>query len=415
MLKVLLKIVFLRYGLFEQSLISLLNFLIIIFYSRFMTIGDFKDFVLIYSAVSLVFIVCSSFFSAPILVFLPTQYKNKSSVYIKYLTKYNVILTFFFSSGVLVFMNLFVLKISLIEGFYSIIFSISWGQYELLRKLNYGRGTVKNLFIGSIVLVLCFSVLNFILKLSIDTQKSFIILSSSYLLAIFVVWLLQLVNSGKDIDSYSLNKKKVRKNHWEFAKWTVIGSILYWACTQGFFILISYFISDGELGGLRTAMNLLGLITIILVLFENTFTPKISTLYKEQGINAVKEYVNNLHSKVTPFFLLTIVVVTMASYYFFEIIFGENFKNYKYLTIIFGIYQFALGLNRPSVVALRALNKTKYFFTGNFIGTVITLLLGLILTINYQEFGSALAIAISGIFVTIYFRNSFSKEVNKNK
>ena len=53
-------------------------------------------------------------------------------------------------------------------------------------------------------------------------------------------------------------------------------------------MLIVNFVSDAELGGLRTSMNLLGLITILLVLFENKITPKASRIYFNQGIFDLK-------------------------------------------------------------------------------------------------------------------------------
>ncbi|MFZ7826288.1 lipopolysaccharide biosynthesis protein [Priestia sp. 40] len=413
MLKMFSKLAFFRYGLIEQSIMSLLNFLIIIFYSRFMAVESFADFVLIYSAISLVFLVCSSLFSAPILVFLPVEFKIYELAYIRYITRYNIGFTFFLTLIVLWLMNLYILNLTLIEGMYSIIFSIAWTQYELLRKLNYGRSTVKGIFVGSIALVGCFSTLNLIWKDSMSVQTSFLVLSSSYLLGIFATVLFDFIKHSKKEEHSYLDKKKVINKHWKFAKWTVVGNLLYWACTQGFFILIANYISDKELGGLRTAMNLLGLITILLVLFENTFTPKISKLYKDEGVDSVNRYIHSLHSKITPIYLIIIIVVTTISYFSFDIVFGKNFEQYKYLTMIFGVYQLALGLNRPSVVGLRALNKTKHFFTGNFIGTVVTIFIGLFLTIKFHELGSAVAIAFSGICITVYFRRSFNKEISK--
>lgn len=408
-----LKIKGLSYGLFEQSIVSLLNFLIIVINSRLMSTDDFAKFVLVYSAISLVYLICSSLLSAPILVYLPTKFYGKASIYIKFLVFKNVFITILLSTVILWFMNIYIIKLSFLECTFSILFTIMWGQYEILRKLNYSRNTIKNIFISSTVLVLFFSISTIFCREFLTIKYSFLILFISYAMAVIVVTILQKIKKLMKDENVLVERKEIVKTHWAFAKWTLLGNMLYWICTQGFFIMISNFISNQQLGGMRTALNLLGLITILLVLFENIFTPKVSILYQQEGISILSKYIKKLQYKTLPLLVIIIVLVTVVAYFSFSLIFGENYEKYKYLTIIFGLYQLSLGLNRPSIVALRALNKTRHFFIGNLISTIITIVVGLSLTILFKELGASIAIALSGFAITIYFQKSFNKEVDR--
>ncbi|WP_416876482.1 hypothetical protein, partial [Kitasatospora sp. SC0581] len=96
----------------------------------------------------------------------------------------------------------------------------------------------------------------------------------------------------------------------------------------------------------------------------------------------------------------------------FSLLYGDKYSDYKYLTLILGIYELLLGINRPYIVGLRAINYTKPFFIGNLFTALVTSGLGMILSSYLSVFGSALSMIITTLFLSLYYILQHNKEVN---
>ncbi|WP_242269627.1 lipopolysaccharide biosynthesis protein [Bacillus cereus group sp. BfR-BA-01408] len=414
MLMLKLKKILLNKGLIEQSLTSLLNFIIIIVYGNLLNPTEFAKFIIIFSGIGLVFLIVTGIWASPILVFLPTKFKSMKELYIKNLLIFNIISSCFLGVLSLLILHVFVKSMDIYEILFGILIIIVWSIYELIRKVFYAIDKLMYILIGSITLVLTFLLGNIIMQTKLNVSSSLFILFISYLAAILIVFILVRCEKEKNRGESSAFKpqKRVLFIHWEYAKWTVIGSVCYWACTQGYFVLIANIISDVELGGLRTSMNLLGLVTILLVLFENKATPKASKIVFNQGTLELKKYINNFYrNRMFPLFIV-IVAATVIAYFIYPLLFGNSYGEFAYLTIFFGLYQLLLGANRPSVIGLRAMNTTKPFFVGNLLCALITLGAGVSLTSLYGINGAIIGILIATLILTGYFIVTFYKVVS---
>ncbi|WP_212982035.1 hypothetical protein, partial [Bacillus paramobilis] len=96
MLMLKLKKILLNKGLIEQSLTSLLNFIIIIVYGNLLNPNEFAKFIIIFSGIGLVFLIVTGIWASPILVFLPTKFKSMKELYIKNLLLFNINSSCFF-------------------------------------------------------------------------------------------------------------------------------------------------------------------------------------------------------------------------------------------------------------------------------------------------------------------------------
>ncbi|UXH43193.1 hypothetical protein N5C46_16040 [Rossellomorea vietnamensis] len=401
-----------NYGLLEQSLISLLNFIIIFANSKFLSNEEFADFIVIFSAITFIFLIVSNFCANPVLVFLPTEFNHSTIMYLKYLFKINIITSTVLSVLVLILIKLFFLyEMIFYNVAVAVILTILWSTYELIRKQSYARNKLGRLFVSSSILVMTYIIGNVIFLRKLDLTLSLEILLFSYLFSIlFYVFFSKSINN---IKIEKIRNRNILNLHWNFSKWTIIGGALYWSSLQGYFILLSKVLLDVELGALRTTLNFLGLMTIFLVLFENTYTPLSSTVFAEKTKEEFKTYIRTLGKKYFFPLIGLVVIVSLFSYIAFDLFFNDKYSSYKYLILIFGIYQLVLGLNRPFIVALRSMNKTKYFFIGNFLSALFTLTIGMLIANSYNVLGSALSILISAIISTFYFILSF-KRVIKN-
>lgn len=148
--------IFKKYGLVEQSLISLLNFLIVFMFGKNLPTSDFANFIIIHSALTFVFLIASGIWASPVLVFLPTKYSQHKNAYFEILFILNLITSIIFAIIAVVFVNIFIVRLELVTSIFSILTVVSWGQYELLRKNFYADNKLKSLMNSSIILVVFF-------------------------------------------------------------------------------------------------------------------------------------------------------------------------------------------------------------------------------------------------------------------
>ncbi|MFT8322219.1 MAG: hypothetical protein ABF649_15070 [Bacillus sp. (in: firmicutes)] len=404
------------FGVLEQGMISFFNFLIIVIYSRQLSSSDFALFVILFSTVTLAFLITTNFCAMPIQLYLENKYKTQARRYIRLIMKYYLLLSFVTSSVFLGILDLFVRDISWQTYLYSVLFSIVWGCYEIIRKIGYTQQNLKNLFVGSVILVLIFSVNSYFIFQGITISNSFMILCIAYSFAILANILLngmrknrKRYNQTSNALSRQLFQKNVLYTHWKISKWPIIGTVFYWISTQGYMIFLSYFISDIQLGAFRTAMNLLGLITILLVFFENMYTPIASKEYFNNGVKGIDSLVKSIYTKAGLPLVGITFLATVVSYFMYSILFGKQFASFSYLTIYFGMYQLLLGLNKPALVALLGMENTRPVFIGNLLNAVITVFFGLMMSKYFHVIGAVFGVIAAATVLSVYLIASFWK------
>lgn len=395
--------IFKKYGLVEQSLISLLNFLIVFMFGKNLPTSDFANFIIIHSALTFVFLIASGIWASPVLVFLPTKYSQHKNAYFEILFILNLITSIIFAIIAVVFVNIFIVRLELVTSIFSILTVVSWGQYELLRKNFYADNKLKSLMNSSIILVVFFFLGNLLFKNSLTIDLSFAVLFLSYFIAIvyIIIRTQPFTETIKNLILFDF--KQIVRVHWDFSKWTILSSLYYWISTSGYFILLSFFLEDLQLGAMRSILNILGLVSVFLVFFENMYTPKASNIYYNSNGVKLNNYINGLKRKFLIPYIGIVFMAIIMSYLLFGVFFNDAYMEYKYLIIIFGLYQLALGLNRPPILGIRVINKTRYISLGNLIAAVLTILLGLtLMSIFRNVFVASISMFISVLISSFY-------------
>ncbi|WP_165998476.1 hypothetical protein [Bacillus sp. Cs-700] len=395
-----------RTGIIEQGFISLLNFGMVILLSRMLAPGEFAEYVILFAGISLAFSISLGLWSNPVLVFLPTKYSESKVSYLLIISTGNFISNILICLIIFGTIDLFVRDITFFIIILSTVVAWVWSQYEILRKAYYSINQIKLLAIGSTILTLVFIVGNTLIYFvgNLDTFRALFVLFLGYFISL--IFILS-TSKWRKQEKRKTNKIDVLKNHWEFSKWPVGGMIGYWIASQGYFIFAAFFLNDLQLGGLRAAMNLLGILSVLYTLFENSITPIASQLFNNNGKIELNSYIANIYKKMFMPLLGVILVTGVLSFYLFEFIYGDKYFESRNLVIIFALYQFALGMNRPVVIALRAQLKTKSFFWGHISAASISITIGLFLVKAYESFGGALGILLSGLVFTLIITYSY--------
>src|SRR5690606_11224428 len=265
------------YLLLDQVFISLLNFGSIFLFSKFATVVLFANFVLAYSYSNLIFILSTYFLSTPILVFLPKKSRKENTTYLALVLLFAFILVLFASSVCYPIMTMQITESSFIL-FCTMTFMMVC--FDILKKFVFAKSNIKfiNTLLPSLILVALFFLGIFVFFEQLTLNLIFIIYSVSFFAASTVLLIYFKYEKMFNLSKILINKDLYviyLKEHYVFAKWIIIGGILFWAYSQGIYILSEFIgIDEFVLGKVRTIQNLLGLFSILIISMENHFLPQ---------------------------------------------------------------------------------------------------------------------------------------------
>lgn len=406
-----------KIGIFlEQGFISVLNFGSIFLFSKYLSISDFSQFILIYTIISFVFLLTTFFVTSPILIFIPKYWNDKKNIYLMYLLFINLFLSsimVYFSFAIYGIFKDFFLTPSIF------FFAVFWTSYEIFRKYVYGSQKKVSILVVTSLMLVFFVFLNVILnvffsKLTINIV--FEIYAISYT-AIFLVAFFSIINF-KDL-KHEFNESRLNFNniiyilrtHFQYSKWLIFGGIAFWFYSQGYFLLVERFLSNIELGKIRTIQNITGLFSIIIVVFENFYTPRVATIYLNEGKIGIINYVKNFYKKNIKLGSLLLVFIILWSYGFYYIFYFEKYNSDQFLIIIFAFSQFILLMVRPLVVSLKAAEITYPFSLAHASSAIFIITFGIILVYSLSGHGMAMGFLLSSVVFSIVIFNYYKKKI----
>jgi len=356
----------------------------------------FADFVLVYSYASFVFIFVSYFISSPVLVFLPKKWKSNLLVYIVSLVILAVTGTLFINFICSYFINLQVDNLSF-WGFLGLSMGIVVN--DLLKKTIFASRIIRFLstVVSSIFLVCTFFGLILYFSDSLSLNLILTVYSISYIGAIGIMAFC-LIKWGKFLkEAVSLKNNKIKnitiifKEHYVYSKWIIAGGILFWAYSQGVFILGDALgIDESGIGKVRSIQNLLGLFTILIASMESYYIPLFSGRVENLS-ESVNQFYKKFNLPLMGIFLISFPLVYGVYYFVYE----EKFGNGFWIILIIWLSQIVTVYLRPLAMTLKAKEITSPLFYTHLLASITLISLGA-LAIGYLEnIGLALAIFLS--------------------
>lgn len=411
------------YILFEQAIMSLLNFSLIFVLSKLIAPSLFKDFFLGYSIVIILSLIVSNFANQPLQVFLKKN-ENNLEYFLKVIVL-NVIILFIASIiGFFIINNYFKFLVNSLPQIFTLGLIVS--IYDSLRRISFvyfqesflinALATLTIFFSFFLLVVIQYYTFNFV-----SVNKVYLFLVVAYILGI-VTFLLLKIRKIKELFLLQKTKGKITflnifKKHSKYAFWLVFGIILFWIYTQGIYFLAEKHIATEDFNAVRISQNLVGVLSIIFVTYENIMLSKLVFLFNEQNFIKLNSYVNTVLKKSLVPFIGIVLIVALITTIIYKIYYKNNiFYSEKVIYLVyFFLYQFIFGLSRIFVVALKAMNQTKYIFYNHLITCLITLIIGLYLfpKVNNGHMLAVIMLASLLIFsIGIFF--SYKKVILKN-
>lgn len=411
------------YVFFEQGIISLLNFSLIFVLSKLIIPSLFKEFFLGYSVVVILSLIASSFANQPLQVFL-NKNENNGHYFLKVLALNIIVLIIVFTTGVIIISIYFKFLINSLPYIFTL--GLSASIFDSLRRVSfvYFQGDFLVNVLASFSILFSFFILvsiHYHTLESISVNKVYYFLIMSYSTGVVVLLMLR-KNKIKQIFELPKSRNpvsffKLLKKHANYAFWLVLGIILFWTYTQGIYFISEKHIAIEDFNAVRISQNLVGVLSIFILAFENIMLTKTAEVFREKKYLKLDSYIKVIIKKnLMPFIGLVLIsalaiIVIYKAYYKNNVFYSEKAIYLAY----FFMYQFVFGLSRIFVVALKAMSQTKYIFLNHFYTCTATILIGIYFLPKFSN-GHFLAIVIliSQIIFSLGAFISYKKVILKN-
>lgn len=395
-----------RYGLgtIEQALIAGQNFVVLLVAGKMLAVDAFAIFVLVISSLTLAFSISTSFVSSPVLVLLNRRFESTSADYIRKLSALNILISVVVGCVTLVLARVLLPRLQWIDIVSGTLFLTAWCGYELKRKLSFAMGAATRRLVATSLLVLTTA--------TVFGGCAFVPgLSSPHLLfgltVAYVVASLVFLTRSKQAASERVSWKMVVQNHWSYGHSLALSLILYWVSSQGYFLIAARLVPDAAIGAARTAQNLVGMITICLLVFENHSTPAAARIYEGGGLRALQSWVANVFRGFIIPFVVFVTGSAVVAYALHRWIYAREFSAFSYLTLVFAFHQLLHGMNRPYTVALKAVERTRAIFWGYALSAMATLPVALTVIPMVGAAGIAIGFVVSAALLLMVLHFSF--------
>lgn len=398
--------------LFDQGIVSGVNFLNGILLARYLGIESFGVYAFLWIIILLFSAIQQSLFVAPFVYF--THQKNNRS--------YNSL--FIYSQIIFAMCCLIVSVIGLSIYYY----------------INSDTAINVNQILSSAILISSFLIFDFIRKYLIALRKLKAVLlmdSTVYsiqIVTIFILyfwkipfslysiyWLLSFTFIfGYVIGLFSSNVVKINiKDYrddllevWTYAKWLVSSAFLTFTSTNIFFMFCGLYLGSASLGAVRVTQNLMGVFSVLGQFIENYLPVKLAQLFSNNQIHEVNKSLIKTTSIVVILLLIFLFFSIIFSSDLYNFIYGNEYIKYSYLLNWFIVTYIFFFINNAVRYGLRTVGSTKPIFYSYVINTVISLISVYPLLKYFELSGLIFGILLTQSTSIFYLVKGYMKELD---
>ena len=226
----------------DQVLFALFNFGSIFILSKLASVTIFSSFVLFQSNIFVLYIFCTFFLSAPVMVLYPKKWKDRQESYLKVLFWTNAVINVTFSivlyyafqrQGIVVWVG-YIIGIPMLMSMFDLFKKYIFSCFRIKLYHAVISSTLLNItFFLSVIYFQDALTLSMILRLYLFTY----LLANFYLLIVFS--LKKIVNLNFMIPVFvnkSSDIREILSHHFNYSRWIMLGGIAFWGYSQGIYI-----------------------------------------------------------------------------------------------------------------------------------------------------------------------------------
>jgi len=358
--------------LFDQGLVSGVNFVVAILLARLLGIENFGLFafgwmlVLFASSVQLAFIV------SPLFTLYP-KHKNATN-YLKGVHSIQLIysvLTFIIAFTVI--RGVFIYKPEWkIDG---VLFSLPlvaalFVLQDFYRRVNFTlKKPLRSLisdgiaYGGQPLVILIFNYLDIL-----SIHNTFLAISSLFTVAI----LLNLPKLKFTLEI--INIKNTITENWSFSKYLVGTALLQWVSGNFFLIVAGGLLGPVAIGAIRIAQNVVGVLHVLFLAMENIIPIKGAEILDQQGSIKALVYFKKMFLKGGIVTLVILVTIALTKNQIITLFYGDEYLKYTNVLLGFTGLYILVFIGTIMGFVIRTFEMNKIFFWSYIISTVFSLI-----------------------------------------
>jgi O-antigen/teichoic acid export membrane protein len=394
----------------DQGLFAGAGFAVNILLARWFSPEQYGAFALAFS----IYLFLTSFHNAlllePMSIFGPSTYRNSLPDYLGRLVRLHFVITIFLSILLAIgaavckfFFHSSVLSSSLLGvslGTPWMLFFWLWRRAAYLdtRPAVAARGAAANLFttVTLMFLLHAFGWLTPFMAFVVQGMGG----------GIASVLLIRSVRPHFEPCWNDATMRTIWKRHWEYGRWVVITSFVFWAAGDAYYLLVGSSLGMSDVAAFKAVQNFvkpinqfIGAITLLLV-------PWVAARFADRDGSSFQDAIQRINLLFIGASVIYLVFLLSLGKWLTAFVYGGKYTQFAYLLPLMALPILFTAAAEGQSIAVRAMQAPSEVFLAYTAAAVPTILVGVIFIRHWGLIGAALGLAFSSVayFLTISYR-----------
>lgn len=189
---------------------------------------------------------------------------------------------------------------------------------------------------------------------------------------------------------------------WQFSKHLFFTSILQWFSGNYFIVFATGVLGPLAIGIIRIAQNLMGVLHILFLTLENLIPIEASKILKRKGKIPTLHFFKQMTIKTGAITGITLILMSAFSSIIIKTIYGPEYLKYNYVIVGFSIIYIFIFLGTIMRFIIRTFEENRIVLENYIITGIFSLLSASYLITNYQLNGVLIGLALVQVISLIY-------------
>lgn len=194
-------------------------------------------------------------------------------------------------------------------------------------------------------------------------------------------------------------RREIVLENWRFGRWLGSSAVISWSSTQSYAFLAGMVVGPSAVGTIRAAEFVMRPLGVMLSFLDITLPIRFSKLLSTDGPKALYLTVRRLTLLFSIPMLGICVLFAAIGPKTMEILYGQEYAQYRWAPTLFGLYYFSFGLSRIVASALRASEQGRILFLATVAAAIVTASIGWVLVSVAGVYGAIIGILFGSLVV----------------
>jgi O-antigen/teichoic acid export membrane protein len=160
--------------------------------------------------------------------------------------------------------------------------------------------------------------------------------------------------------------------HWEFSKWLLPSSLMFWMTSQGFLVASGFVLGAAATGSLKAAASIIGVLNIMLLAFDNFAPVQAARALQLGGPAELRRFIARLAILTGTLTAVTVAMLNIAPGYIVHLLYGDQYGSIDALVRWLCAPAAVYGISTVLVIWSAAIERTRIIFVSYAVATIFT-------------------------------------------